>query len=105
MWRLAEAQLAWGSDKGWAQSPVSLSLPAKPQKPSQRASPSPTDVSLKPGVEAALSEHSDTSPLFTKEVILAAFTLLYSYFSSWQNRNKGYCLWEQAEKNSKLKTL
>ena len=64
MWRLAEAQLAWGSDKGWAQSPVSLSLPAKPQKPPQRASPSPTDVSLKPGVDTALSEHSDTSPVY-----------------------------------------
>lgn len=43
--------------------------------------------------------------MFIKEVILSAFSLLYSYFSSWQNRNKGYCLWEQAEKNSELKPL
>lgn len=70
MWSLAEVQLAWRSDKGWAQSPVSLSLPAKPQKPSQRACTSLADVSLKPSVEAALSEHSDISPVVIKEVIL-----------------------------------
>ena len=54
-------------------------------------------------MEAALSEHSDISPVVIKEVILSACSLLYSdRFSSWQDRNKGHCLWEQAEKKSKL---
>ncbi|KAB1265394.1 THAP domain-containing protein 4 [Camelus dromedarius] len=50
--------------------------------------------------------------MFIKNVILSAlgtcklFNLLLTYcFSSWQNKNQVCCLWEQEEKNGKLKTL
>ena len=50
--------------------------------------------------------------MFIKESILSALrvykfvSLLQScYFSSWQNKKKVCFLWEQAEKDSKLKTL
>lgn len=101
-----------GPNKGLAQSPTSLSLTAMPQKPSQSPSTPPTDVTLKPGTEAVLSEHRDTSPMFIKESTLSALgaykliSLLQACcFSSWQNKNKVCFLWEQEEKNSKLKTL